>query len=164
MERFTISIDDDLARDFDAWIAARGYDNRSEAIRDVLRAHLAQVREREDADGLCVANLSYVYNHHERDLSERLASLQHDHHELHMATTHVHLDHEQCIETVMLRGPASAVRRFADTITAERGVHHGQLNVVMARRGESGGHEHAQPDPHSHPHPHPHPHSHAHGD
>ena len=62
MERFTISIDDDLARDFDAWIAARGYDNRSEAIRDVLRAHLAQVREREDADGLCVANLSYVYN------------------------------------------------------------------------------------------------------
>lgn len=146
MERFTISIDDDLAHDFDQWIAAHGYGNRSEAIRDVLRAHLAGMRERQDADGPCVANLSYVYNHHERDLSERLASLQHDHHELHMATTHVHLDHEQCIETVMLRGPASAVRRFADTLMAERGVHHGQLNVVMVRR--------AGPAEHRHPHTH----------
>lgn len=135
MERFTISLDDELARDFDQWIARRGYGNRSEAIRDVLRAHLGEAREQRDADGPCVANLSYVYNHHERELSERLARLQHDHHELHMATTHVHLDHEQCIETVMLRGPASAVRRFADTIMAERGVHHGQLNVVMVRQG-----------------------------
>jgi CopG family nickel-responsive transcriptional regulator len=156
MERFTISIDDDLARDFDQWIAAHGYGNRSEAIRDVLRVHLAGVRERQDADGPCVANLSYVYNHHERDLSERLASLQHGHHELHMATTHVHLDHEQCIETVMLRGPASAVRRFADTLMAERGVHHGQLNVVMARRAQAGDPGHAHPHSHAaHPaHPH----------
>lgn len=141
MERITISIDDDLAHEFDHWIAAHAYANRSEAIRDVLRVHLAQAREREHADGPCVANLSYVYNHHERELSERLAQLQHDHHELHMATTHVHLDHDQCIETVMLRGPASAVRRFADIIMAERGVHHGQLNVVMARdTGHSHGH------------------------
>lgn len=138
MERFTISIDDDLAHEFDDWIAGQGYGNRSEAIRDVLRVHLAQARERTDADGPCVANLSYVYNHHERELSERLAHLQHDHHGLHMATTHVHLDHEQCIETVMLRGPASAVRRFAGTVMAERGVHHGQLNVVMVRPGGPG--------------------------
>ncbi len=134
MERITISLDEDLAHAFDQWIAGHGYGNRSEAVRDVLRAHLAQAQERRHADGPCVANLSYVYNHHERELSERLARLQHDHHELQMATTHVHLDHEQCIETVLLRGPASAVRRFADSVMAERGVHHGQLNVVMVRK------------------------------
>ena len=150
MERFTISLDESLARQFDQLIAERGYSNRSEAVRDLIRGAIESDRQRETPSGHCVANLSYVYNHHERDLSERLASLQHDHHELHMATTHVHLDHEQCIETVMLRGPASAVRRFADTITAERGVHHGQLNVVMARRAEPGGHDHAHHHPHSH--------------
>lgn len=132
MERFTISIDDDLAHAFDQWIAEHGYGNRSEAIRDVLRTRLAQAQERRDADGPCVACLSYTYDHHERDLAERLARLQHAHHGLHMATTHVHLDHAQCLESVMLRGPASAVRRFADALMAERGVHHGQLNVVMA--------------------------------
>jgi CopG family nickel-responsive transcriptional regulator len=151
MERFTISLDDGLARDFDRWIAEHGYGNRSEAVRDLLRAHLAQVQESREADGPCVANLSYVYNHHERELSERLAHLQHDHHELHMATTHVHLDHDQCIETVMLRGPASAVRRFADTLMAERGVHHGQLNVVMVRGGQAGqGHGHGHGHDHGH--------------
>ncbi len=150
MERFTISIDDDLAHEFDHWIAERGYGNRSEAVRDVLRTHLARVQEQRDAEGPCVANLSYVYNHHERELSDRLARLQHDHHDLTLATTHVHLDHDQCIETVMLKGPVGTVRRFADTLMAERGVHHGQLNVVMVKPGE-------QPvDTHGHHHPHRH--------
>ncbi|BEU94976.1 nickel-responsive transcriptional regulator NikR [Acidovorax sp. DW039] len=132
MERFTISLDEDLAHEFDHLIAERGYSNRSEAVRDILRVHLARLRESHDGDGPCVANLSYVYNHHERELSERLASHQHDHHELTIASTHAHLDHDHCIETVLLKGPASAVRHFADSLMAERGVHHGQLNLVMA--------------------------------
>lgn len=145
MERFTISIDDDLARDFDGWIAARGYDNRSEAIRDVLRAHLAQVREREDADGLCVANLSYVYNHHERDLAERLAERQHARHDLVVATLHVHLDHENCLESAVLQGPVTAVRALAASLTAEPGVRHGHLNLVAVEQADHhahGGHGH----------------------
>ena len=149
MERFTISLDDDLAHEFDHLIAERGYGNRSEAVRDVLRVHLARLREGRDAEGPCVANLSYVYNHHERELSDRLARLQHDHHALTLATTHVHLDHDQCIETVLLKGPASEVRRFADRLMAERGVHHGQLNVVMVGAtadGARAGHGHT----HSH--------------
>lgn len=149
MERFTISIDDDLAREFDHWVTEHGYDNRSEAIRDVLRTHLAGVREQHDADGPCVANLSYVYNHHECELSDRLARLQHDHHDLTVATTHVHLDHDQCIETVMLKGPVSAVRRFAQTLMAERGVHHGQLNVVMVKPARQQGHVHTQGSTHA---------------
>ncbi len=142
MERFTISLDDQLAHDFDHLIAERGYSNRSEAVRDILRVHLARLRETHDQDGPCVANLSYVYNHHERELSERLANHQHDHHELTIASTHAHLDHENCIETVLLKGPASAVRRFADGLMAERGVHHGQLNLVMAEAGQPHAHQH----------------------
>lgn len=142
MERFTISLDDQLAHEFDHLIAERGYGNRSEAVRDILRVHLARLRETQDQDGPCVANLSYVYNHHERELSERLAGHQHGHHELTIASTHAHLDHEHCIETVLLKGPASAVRRFADTLMAERGVHHGQLNLVMAEAGQSPAHQH----------------------
>jgi len=149
MERFTISLDDDLAHEFDHLIAERGYGNRSEAVRDVLRVHLARLREGRDAEGPCVANLSYVYNHHERELSDRLARLQHDHHTLTLATTHVHLDHDRCIETVLLKGRASEVRRFADRLMTERGVHHGQLNVVMVDAttdAPQGGHAH----PHAH--------------
>lgn len=130
MNRFTISLDDQLAHDFDSWIAARGYANRSEAVRDLLRSELDRARVRSGAATHCVACLSYVYQHHERDLSERLAGLQHEHHELTLSTMHAHLDHDHCIETVLLRGTITAVQRFADALCAERGVHHGQLNLI----------------------------------
>lgn len=131
MERFTISLGDALAHEFDRLIAERGYGNRSEAVRDILSRHLDHWRESIDADGPCVANLSYVYNHHERDLAERLSRIQHDHHDLTVSTMHAHLDHVHCIETVILKGPASAVRKLADAISSERGVRQGQLNMVM---------------------------------
>jgi len=133
MERITISLDETLAREFDALIERRGYKNRSEAVRDLLREHLEAARQIETSAGLtdhCVANLSYVYNHHARDLAERLTGLQHDHHDLTVATMHAHLDHDNCLESVILRGPTGAVRAFADALTAERGVRHGQINVV----------------------------------
>ena len=150
MERFTISLDKDLAREFDALIAARGYRNRSEAVRDLIRARLEADRLAQGEATHCVANLSYVYNHHQRDLAERLTALQHDHHDLTVATLHAHLDHENCLETAILKGPTAAVRRFAERLIAEPGVRHGQLSVVAvdveaARHG------------HGHPHPHPHP-------
>ena len=129
MERITISLDEALAREFDALIARRGYRNRSEAMRDLLREHLETAR-RGTESGYCVANLSYVYNHHERDLAERLTSLQHAHHDLTVATMHAHLDHDNCLESVILRGPTASVRAFADALIAERGVRHGQVNVV----------------------------------
>jgi CopG family nickel-responsive transcriptional regulator len=148
MERFTISLDDQLARAFDQLIAERGYDNRSEAVRDLLRTHLDKLREARDLDGHCVANLSYVYNHHERELAERLMAIQHARHTLVVSTMHAHLDHEHCIETVILQGPARAVRAFADAIAAERGVRHGALNLVMAKLGAA--HAHGDGQRHSH--------------
>ncbi len=155
MERFTISLDDDLAREFDELIAARGYGNRSEAVRDMLRRQLEQLRQARDESRFCVANLSYLYNHHERELAERLTALQHDHHDLTVASMHAHLDHENCIESVILRGPTSAVRRFADALVAERGVRHGSLNLVSVE-ADSGAHDHAHPHSGGHPYRHVH--------
>ena len=130
MERFTISLDAALAADFDALIAARGYRNRSEAVRDLIRAAIAADQARESPAGHCVANLSYVYNHHERELAERLTEKQHAQHDLTVAALHTHLDHENCLESVILRGPTARVQQFPEALIAERGVRHGQVNLV----------------------------------
>ena len=141
MERFTISLDDDLAREFDQLIAQRGYRNRSEAVRDLLRSQLESSRLARGEARHCVANLSYVYNHHERELAERLTAIQHRHHDLTVSTLHAHLDHEHCIESVILRGATQDVRAFADALMAERGVRHGNLNLVSVE-AEQGSHAH----------------------
>ena len=130
MQRFTISLDDHLAHEFDALITARGYQNRSEALRDLLRAELERQRQQRGGAAHCVASLSYVYNHHQRDLAERMTALQHEHHPVHVATMHVHLDHDHCLETVILRGPTAAVQAFAGAAVAERGVRHGAVNLI----------------------------------
>lgn len=149
MERFTISLDEQLATDFDQWLGQRGYANRSEAVRDLLRAELERSRQRAPAGQHGVACLSYVYNHHERELGERLTAMHHVHHDLTLSTTHVHLDHEHCLESVLLRGPAPAVRAFADALCAERGVHHGHLNLISVHVHQQHRHEDAA-DPHLH--------------
>ena len=130
MERFTISLDDKLAHEFDALIAERGYRTRSEAVRDLLRAEIERTKLRQTPTGDCIASLSYVFNHHELDLGERITDLQHEHHELTVATMHAHLDHEHCLETVILKGDAGDVQRFADALCAERGVLHGKVNLI----------------------------------
>lgn len=144
MERITISLDAGLAREFDALIERRGYSSRSEAVRDLLREQLEAARQADQravGNPQCVANLSYIYNHHARDLAERLTALQHGHHDLTVATMHAHLDHDYCLESVILKGPTAAVRAFADALTAERGVSHGQLNVVSVDVAQ-GAHDH----------------------
>jgi len=154
MQRFTISLQDELAEQFDAWIAHRGYGNRSEAVRDMLRTELEQDRQRAAQSLHCVANLSYVYRYGERDLVERLARLQHEHHDVVVSTMQMQLDHEHRLETVMLRGRTVIVSGLADAICAERGVHHGHLNLVSVV-------EHL---PHAHAPDHAHEHEHEHDD
>ncbi len=143
MERFTISLDDRLASQFDTWMAERSYANRSEAVRDLLRAELGKSKLEASGGGECVACLSYVFNHHVRDLAERLTALQHAHHDLTASTMHVHLDHDHCLETVILRGATERVVHFADRMCAERGVHHGKLNLISVEL-------HAADRPHLH--------------
>ena len=147
MERITMSLDEDLARDFDELIRARGYDSRSEAMRDLLRREIEAHRQTRDTKGQCVAILSYVYNHHERNLAERLMESQHRHHDLVVSTMHVHLDHEHCLEGAVLKGPVTAVREFADRTQSERGVRHAQINLVSVTASES----HLRFAPHRHP-------------
>lgn len=130
MERFTISLDPQLAEEFDRLIHARGYRNRSEALRDILRQHIEEQRLRQEQAPFCVANVSYVYNHHERTLAERVMELQHHHHDLTIASMHAHLDHDHCIESVLLKGSTAQVRACADRMMAERGIRHGAINLV----------------------------------
>lgn len=145
MKRLTMSLDDDLADAFEALVRARGYENRSEAFRDLLRQDLGNVRLRDRPDGPCVATLSYVYNHHQRRLALRLTDLQHDHHELTVSTTHAHLDHDHCIETVILRGRTASVQAFAESVIAQPGVSHGHLHLVPMAAHQAHGHEHLGP-------------------
>ena len=137
MERITMSIDEKLAAEFDALIAKRGYTSRSEAMRDLMRREVEANRVAYEARSHCVANLSYIYNHHERELAERLTGAQHAHHELVVSAMHVHLDHDHCLESVILKGPTAAVRGFASAIIAERGVRHGQVNLVTVDVGDT---------------------------
>lgn len=145
MQRFTISLDEDLALAFDQLIRSRGYTNRSEAIRDMLRQELEHTRLARQEAPHCVASLSYVYNHHERQLAERLTDHQHHAHDLVVSTMHVHLDHDHCLEAVILRGPTEEVRRFADRLSAERGVRHGQLNLIPVDTESVPPHVHTRP-------------------
>jgi CopG family nickel-responsive transcriptional regulator len=144
MERITITIDDDLLASVDALAAVRGYTSRSEAIRDMLRA--ASKREHLAADAApCVATLTYVYDHSLRDLPQRLADAQHAHHDLSIATTHVHFGHDDCLEVAILRGPAGAVQAHADALTAQRGVRHAHLHLIPVsdeHEHSHGGHSH----------------------
>jgi CopG family nickel-responsive transcriptional regulator len=152
----TISMDDDLARLFDGFMRQRGYESRSEAIRDLLRGELGRESIAKGASAHCIAALSYVFNHHERQLASRLAVLQHEHHDLTVSSQHVHLDHDDCIESVFLRGPTELVAKFAESIVAEKGIRHGKVNLIPVDaivethghghgRGRRLKHEHVKP-------------------
>ena len=143
MQRFTISLDDALAAQFDALIATKGYVNRSEAVRDLIRAQLGDAHLEVTKAPWCVATLNYVYDHHDKTVAERVLSLQHDHHDLVVTSLHTHLDHDHCLETVVLRGPSPAIAAFSQILIALRGVRHGNIHIVPL--GESG-HKHT----HSH--------------
>jgi CopG family nickel-responsive transcriptional regulator len=142
MERITISLEEDLASQFDQLIRSRGYANRSEAVRDLLRRELENARLAREEAPHCVASLSYVYDHHERRLAERLTELQHGAHDLVVSSMHVHLDHDNCLESLFMRGHTAEVRAFADQLIAERGVRHGQLNLVPVDEDQASHHHH----------------------
>jgi CopG family nickel-responsive transcriptional regulator len=126
VQRVTITIEDDLLAEVDALVARKGYQNRSEAMRDLARAGLRQVDGPGD-DEPCIAALVYVYDHARRDLPNRLANEFHDHHQIAVSTLPVHMDAHTCLEVAILMGTTAAVRHMADHVTAERGVRHGQL-------------------------------------
>ena len=132
MQRVTVTIDEELMAEIDRLIASRGYQNRSEAIRDLARSGLSQAAQESRSKENCVGVLSYVYDHAARDLARRLTNTFHSHHDLTVSTMHVHLDAENCLEVSILKGPMADVQHFAEHVVAERAVRHGKLHVLPA--------------------------------
>jgi len=128
LTRTGVSIEEDLLEQFDRVITKRGYKNRSEAIRDLIRESL--VSEAVDQNRQVVATLSMIYDHHKPDLSNKLNEIQHHSHGNVLAATHVHLDADNCLEVVIMKGRSSEVRHLADHMLAMRGVKHGKLVVT----------------------------------
>lgn len=132
MQRITITIDDDLLAAVDGLMAQRGYASRSETFRDILRDMIGR-QSAGDAKADCIATLSYVFDHATRDLASRLTQAHHAHHDLSVASLHVHLDHESCLEVSVLRGATGSVTAFADTLATQRGVRHAHLHPIPVR-------------------------------
>jgi CopG family nickel-responsive transcriptional regulator len=155
MQRVTISMSDGFAEELEAFMAAHGYDNRSEALRDLARSGLERAKAAEGTGGQCVVTLTYVFDQHVREIPKRLAESYHDHHDLAVATMRVHLDHENCLEVAVLRGDTVPVREFVKGVVAERGVRHGQVNFIpvdiAVEHHRHGAAAEAQPHVHAHP-------------
>ena len=131
MERITITMDDDLLKEIDAMVGEHGYQNRSEVVRDLARSGLAQKSEEAGAkSNACVGALVYVYDHAARNLSQRLVDSAHHHHDIAVATMHVHLDDDSCLEVTALKGSRNDIQHFADHVIAERGVRYGRTVII----------------------------------
>ena len=119
LSRIGVAIDSDLLRRFDRFIGRRGYENRSEAFRDLIRDRLVSAAV-EDPDSDAVGSITLVYNHHQRALPEKLTDLQHDHHATIISTVHAHLGHDTCLEVVVVRGKVAKIRKLSDARSARR--------------------------------------------
>jgi CopG family transcriptional regulator, nickel-responsive regulator len=126
LSRIGVSIDSDLLERFDSFISAQGYENRSEAFRDLIRDRLVGSAI-VSPTSLVVGTVTLIYDHHTRLLPEKLTDLQHESHEIIISTLHAHLDHENCLEVVVLRGKSRDVQRLADRLISTKGVQHGRL-------------------------------------
>ena len=135
LKRFSVSLEEDLLGKFDDSINSHGYSNRSEAIRDLIRRELVNEEWAQDSEVVGVVTL--VYNHHQSQLQERITDLQHRYYQLITSTTHVHMEHHNCLEVTIVKGKASQVRELAEGLIALRGVKNGNLTM-----SSTGGHLH----------------------
>ena len=146
LSRIGVSIDSELLRRFDRFITQRGYENRSEAFRDLIRDRLvgsAVVAP----DAYVVGTVTLIYNHNVRLLPEKLTDIQHENHEVIISTLHAHLDHDSCLEVIVLRGKSKAVQDMADRLISTKGVQHGRLvmsspEILPRRAGHGHSHRH----------------------
>ena len=134
LSRIGVAIDSGLLKKFDRLIAGRGYTNRSEAFRDLIRDELVE-KDWESPDRNVVGTVTLVYDHRVRLLSDKLTAMQHEHYQHVLSSLHVHLDHDHCLEVLVLRGRAGDVRKIADTLISARGVKHGRLTITSTGAG-----------------------------
>jgi len=127
LKRFSISLEEDLLDEFDQYVDKHGYSNRSEAVRDFIRKSV--VKDEWASDSKVVGVVTMVYDHHKSQLQERITELQHDFYELITSTTHIHMDHHNCLEVTIVKGKALQVQELADRLIALRGVKDGSLTM-----------------------------------
>ena len=130
LSRIGVAIPKDLLEQFDRSISQKGYATRSEAFRDLIRDGLIREQAALPQQEV-VGTLTLVYDHHVRQLSDRLTAMQHQHHHRIVSTLHVHLDHHNCLEVLVLRGKSADVERIADMLIAAKGIRHGKLTVTV---------------------------------
>jgi CopG family nickel-responsive transcriptional regulator len=126
--RFAVSLDQNLLEDFDKMRHRQGYENRSEAVRDLIRNHLVE-QEWDDKEN-AMGTITLVFNHHKRNLTEKLTDIQHDYHNLVISTMHVHLDHDNCLEILAVKGSGRKIRSLSDRLISTKGVKHGKLTLT----------------------------------
>ena len=129
VSRFSISLPPSLLEQLDEMTGAKGYENRSLAIADMIRAQLVEHRQKSGKEEIA-GTITLVYDHHKMHVQETLTDIQHDHHDIILSTVHVHLDHHNCLEVLLVKGKAALVRRIADELIAAKGVKHGKLTVT----------------------------------
>jgi len=127
--RFSISLPRQLAREFDRMIREKGYDNRSLAVADMIRAQLVE-HQQQQGRGEIAGSITLVYDHHRHHLQDLLTDLQHEHRAVIISTLHCHLDHDNCLEVLAVRGSAAEIKQLADELIAAKGVKHGKLTIT----------------------------------
>jgi len=129
--RFGVSIEPDLLKKFDKIIKKKGYKNRSEAIRDIIRKDLIKEKS-EDPNSEAIGTLTMIYDHHTGNLTNRLLDIQHDHTKEILTTTHIHIDHHNCLEVIVLKGKTGNIQKLAENIKALKGIKHGELVITKS--------------------------------
>ena len=127
--RFTVSVPPALAAQLDQMTREKGYDNRSLAVADLIRAGLVE-HHQNLGNREIAGTITLLYDHHKQHVQAALTDIQHDHHHIIISTLHVHLDHHNCLEVLVVRGKAPLVKRIADELIAAKGVKHGKLTVT----------------------------------
>ncbi|ODS30385.1 MAG: transcriptional regulator [Candidatus Scalindua rubra] len=127
--RFGVSMDSRLLKQFDKYITKKGYANRSEAIRGLIRNSLVE-KEWKVGTGETVGTITIIYNHHKRELPDILTSIQHKYHTSMISTLHVHLDSHNCLEVLVVKGKAREIKMIADRLIGTKGVKHGKLTTT----------------------------------
>ena len=131
LTRFGVSIDSSLLKKFDRKIKEKGYTNRSEAFRDMVRDSFIQEKI-ESGSALMVGTVTLIFSHHEMELPKKLAHEQHEHHDMVLSSIHVHLDHHNCMEVILLKGKAKEISDFANKLISRKGVKYGKLTLAEA--------------------------------
>lgn len=132
ISRFGVSAEEELLQSFDRLINSQGYENRSEAIRDLMRDALVKSQiEASPETSEVLGSLTLVYDHHARELNDKMNELQHNHYNLVVSVLHVHINHDDCMEVIVLRGAVREIRELSDGLLSLRGVKHGQLFITL---------------------------------